>query len=299
MEQLNGETFTSIENLKGRKKYGLAVIKIAVFLILLITFSSLFSVIINYLSKAFPIFKNQLILDILVETGLLVGGGLAAFLVLKFWERLPFSNLGLSPKGRFVDMVWGTLTAVGLYAMGFGLLLLWGEVKINSVHFNGSYLLQMWVFMLLVAVTEEMIVRGFVLGHLLNVGINRFVALFLSSLLFSLMHFFNPNFSFLPFVNILLAGFLLGSTYIYTRNLWFPIALHLFWNWFQGPVLGFEVSGGDMGATWLTLKLPENNVINGGTFGFEGSLVCTVLMVVFTVLILGVQESKARKKRSL
>ncbi|MCI1681558.1 MAG: CPBP family intramembrane metalloprotease [Bacteroides sp.] len=286
MEQLNSKIFASTA-------------KIGTFLVLLILFFSFFSVILNYLSKAFPVLEDQILIQTLAEVGLLASGGLAAFLILKFWDHLPFSNLGLSPNGRVVDMMWGTLTAAGLYAVGFGLLLMWGEVKITGAHFNGSYLIQMWIFMLVVAVTEELIVRGFVLGHLLNAGVNRFVALFLSSLLFSLMHFFNPNFSFLPFVNIVLAGLLLGSTYIYTRNLWFPIALHLFWNWLQGPVLGFEVSGGDMGATWLTLKLPENNLINGGTFGFEGSLVCTVLMIALTILILGMQERKLRKKQSL
>ena len=35
----------------------------------------------------------------------------------------------------------------------------------------------------------------------------------------------------------------------------------------------------------LTLHLPEDNVLNGGAFGFEGSLICTVLMIVLTILI--------------
>ena len=143
-----------------------------------------------------------------------------------------------------------------------------------------------WVLMLMVAVSEEVAFRGFVLGRLLSAGVNRFVALFLSSALFSLMHFLNPDFSLMAFLNILLAGVLMGSTYIYTRNLWFPIALHLFWNWFQGPILGLEVSGEQYGNTLLNLNLPEENLINGGAFGFEGSILCTALISIAIVLTL-------------
>lgn len=108
------------------------------------------------------------------------------------------------------------------------------------------------------------------------------------------MHVFNPNFSLIAFLNILLAGILIGSTYIYTRNLWFPIALHLFWNWLQGPILGFEVSGGQLGGTLLSLELPEENIINGGAFGFEGSVLCTALIIIAIAIIL-----KSASKRSV
>ena len=82
--------------------------------------------------------------------------------------------------------------------------------------------------------------------------------------------------------------YLIGAlaSYIYTRNLCFPIALHWFWNWIQGPVLGYEVSGNKFCNGLLALRLPEANLINGGAFGFEGSILCTVLMVVGTGLIL-------------
>ena len=99
----------------------------------------------------------------------------------------------------------------------------------------------------------------------------------------------------LSFINILLAGVLLGSSYIYTRNLCFPIALHWFWNWIQGPVLGYEVSGNKFGESMLTLHLPEANLMNGGAFGFEGSMLCTVLMILGTGVILKMFRIKDRK----
>ncbi len=225
---------------------------------------------------------------------MLVGYLSAAVLVLR-WRNLPLSLLGMSLRGRGKDLLAGLGVAVLLYAVGFGTSLLMGTVEIASVEWVPRDLLGTLLFFLLVAVTEEVMLRGFVLGRMLSAGMNRFVALFLSSALFSAMHLFNPNFALLPFVNILLAGCLLGASFLYTRNLCFPVVLHWFWNWLQGPVLGYEVSGMDSGETLLALRLTGSDLLTGGSFGFEGSLLCTVLLVVGTLAIIGYYERRGRK----
>lgn len=226
---------------------------------------------------------------------MLVGYLSAAVLVLR-WRNLPLSLLGMSLKGRGKDLLAGLGVAMLLYAVGFGTSLLMGTVEIASVQWVPRDLLGTLLFFLLVAVTEEVMLRGFVLGRMLSAGMNRFVALFLSSALFSAMHLFNPNFALLPFVNILLAGCLLGASFLYTRNLCFPVVLHWFWNWLQGPVLGYEVSGMDSGETLLTLRLTGSDLLTGGSFGFEGSLLCTVLLVVGTLAIVAYYERRGRKE---
>lgn len=226
---------------------------------------------------------------------MLVGYLSAAVLVLR-WRNLPLSLLGMSLRGRGKDLLAGLGVAVLLYAVGFGTSLLMETVEIASVQWVPRDLLGTLLFFLLVAVTEEVMLRGFVLGRMLSAGMNRFVALFLSSALFSAMHLFNPNFALLPFVNILLAGCLLGASFLYTRNLCFPVVLHWFWNWLQGPVLGYEVSGMDSGETLLTLRLTGSDLLTGGSFGFEGSLLCTVLLVVGTLAIVGYYERRGRKE---
>ena len=226
---------------------------------------------------------------------MLIGYLSAAVLVLR-WRNLPLSLLGMSLRGRGKDLLAGLGVAVLLYAVGFGTSLLMGTVEIASVEWVPRDLLGTLLFFLLVAVTEEVMLRGFVLGRMLSEGMNRFVALFLSSALFSAMHLFNPNFALLPFVNILLAGCLLGASFLYTRNLCFPVVLHWFWNWLQGPVLGYEVSGTDSGQSLLTLRLTGSDLLTGGDFGFEGSLLCTVLLVVGTLAIVGYYERRGRKE---
>lgn len=221
---------------------------------------------------------------IFVEGSMLLAVLTAAIILLRL-ERRPFSDLGLSLKGHASGLWYGLLMAILLYLLGFGISVVLGEIEVTGFQFKPLDLLGSWVFFLLVALFEEILMRGYILGRLLHTNMNKFLALFISSALFAFMHIFNPEIAFLPMLNLLLAGMLLGASYLYTRNLCFPISLHLFWNWIQGPILGYQVSGNNFTTSMLTLRMPEENVLNGGAFGFEGSLICTVLMIVFTILI--------------
>lgn len=276
----------TIGNESKAKRFGKVAIDIISFVtlaVIIITILGIpFSAVLQKLGKEGA---DKMFYFVLSETLMLIGIFLSAWIVWHF-RGVSLAGLGRSLAIRKKDLLSGISLAIVLYAVGFGVSLLAGAIEIAGVVFNPSSLLISFVFFLLVAITEEFALRGFVLERMLQGGVNKFWALFLSATLFSLVHIANPNFDFLSFINILLAGILLGSSYIYTRNLCFPIALHWFWNWIQGPVLGYEVSGNKFCDGLLTLHLPETNLINGGAFGFEGSILCTVLMVAGTAVIL-------------
>lgn len=276
----------TIGNESKAKRFGKVAIDIISFVtlaVIIITILGIpFSSVLQKLGKEGA---DKMFYFVLSETLMLIGIFLSAWIVWHF-RGVSLTGLGRSLAIRKKDLLSGISLAIVLYAVGFGVSLLAGAIEIAGIVFNPSSLLISFVFFLLVAITEEFALRGFVLERMLQGGVNKFWALFLSATLFSLVHIANPNFDFLSFINILLAGILLGSSYIYTRNLCFPIALHWFWNWIQGPVLGYEVSGNKFCDGLLTLYLPEANLINGGAFGFEGSILCTVLMVAGTAVIL-------------
>lgn len=276
----------TIGNEPKAKRFGKVAIDIISFVtlaVIIITILGIpFSSVLQKLGKEGA---DKMFYFVLSETLMLIGIFLSAWIVWHF-RGVSLAGLERSLAIRKKDLLSGISLAIVLYAVGFGVSLLAGAIEIAGVVFNPSSLLISFVFFLLVAITEEFALRGFVLERMLQGGVNKFWALFLSATLFSLVHIANPNFDFLSFINILLAGILLGSSYIYTRNLCFPIALHWFWNWIQGPVLGYEVSGNKFCDGLLTLHLPEANLINGGAFGFEGSILCTVLMVAGTAVIL-------------
>jgi membrane protease YdiL (CAAX protease family) len=84
--------------------------------------------------------------------------------------------------------------------------------------------------------------RGYWLQNL-EEGMKLPRAFILSSLFFSLSHFANPGFSGMAFLGLFVGGFDVAYGYIRTRQLWLPIGLHLGWNFFEGTVFGFQVSG--------------------------------------------------------
>ena len=118
--------------------------------------------------------------------------------ILLYFERRPFSDLGLTLKGHVRGLWYGLLVAMLLYLIGFGLSLAIGEVEVTGFQFDPLNLLGTFVFCLLVALTEEIMMRGYILGRLLHTRMNKFLALFVSALLFALLHIFNPNVAFLP-----------------------------------------------------------------------------------------------------
>lgn len=209
----------NIENDFPIKRFGKVAIDIIAFAalaVILVTIMSIpFSVLFLKTDKENP---DSMFVFMLSETLMLIGVFLSAWIVWHF-RGLSLAGLGRSLAMRRKDLLSGALLAIVLYAVGFGISLLAGAVEITGVTFNPSSLLISFVFFLLVAVTEELALRGFVLERMLQGGINKFWALFFSSVLFSLIHIGNPNFNFLSFINILLAGVLLGSSYIYPQPL--------------------------------------------------------------------------------
>jgi membrane protease YdiL (CAAX protease family) len=93
------------------------------------------------------------------------------------------------------------------------------------------------------------------------------------------VHLGNLHIDVIAVVNLLAGGFLLGINYIYTRNLWFSILFHFSWNFCQGSVLGYEVSGLGF-QSLLQMEKNGNTLLTGGQFGFEGSVIATILLVI-------------------
>lgn len=229
-----------------------------------------------------------------IVVSLLISVYSCAWIFLRHVNRLPFSDLGMSIKGRWKDCLAGVLFPVLLYAVGFGISLALNAFDIVDVQFDASAFFMTILFYFMVSASEEIMVRGYIQGMLMT-KINKFMALIIASVLFSVLHGFNPGIGFLPLLNLFIAGLLLGASYMYTRNLWFPIFLHTIWNWVQGSVLGYKVSGTAHFPSVLQLHWTEDNLINGGQFGFEGSVVCTILSLAGTVLIIFWYERDKKK----
>jgi uncharacterized protein len=198
----------------------------------------------------------------------LFGTFFVLWLFMKFVDKEHFTKLGFQTKNRLKEFIIGILIGLIIMSLGYFILIGLKEIFFIRIHFNYKELLISILLYTIVALVEETLFRGYILKNLMN-SFNKYIALVISSILFSLMHGFNPNIDLFSLFNLFLAGIVLGLSYIHTKNLWFPIAMHLSWNLFQ-TLLGFNVSGQD---TYSMIEFGKNegNLINGGAFGFEGS----------------------------
>lgn len=142
--------------------------------------------------------------------------------------------------------------------------------------------------------SEEILVRGWFMS---SVGMKHNIplAVFSSSLLFTIIHLGNSNLSVLSLTNLFIFGVFAALYSILDESIWGICGLHTTWNWFQGNVVGFEVSGANpAGGKLLDFTNTGADVLTGGSFGLEGGLTVTVVLIIGILTILYI--SKARKK---
>lgn len=176
-----------------------------------------------------------------------------------------------------VEVAAGWLTVTGSFAVSTGSSFVWSTVGL-LVMFIG------------VGVQEELFSRGY---HLKNIaeGFSPLgrraavaIALLISSGVFGALHLANPNATTIGAINIMFGGVFLATGVLLTGELAIAIGAHITWNFFQGVVFGFPVSGMDVGTTFLVTQDKGDALITGGAFGPEAGLVGIAAMVLGIVL---------------
>ncbi len=226
----------------------------------------------------------------LILTGFsLLGSFAALWVATKFIDRKPLMSIGLSVKDKANEMLIGL--GFALVFIGGLFLVLWliGAINITGyVGFKpGVFIVSIMLFM--AAFDEELIFRGYILNNMMDSTSNRWIALAGSSLLFALLHSGNTNVwsTWVPMTELFAAGFILGISYTFTKNLWFPTFFHFGWNFFQG-LFGFEISGFNVDSWKIISHENTGNVpdiVSGGAFGIEGSVITLSCTIICTYLI--------------
>ena len=199
-------------------------------------------------------------------------------------NREPLMNIGLSVENRGKEMLVGLGGA--LLFIGGIFLILWtlGAITVTGLVGFKAEVFMVSMMLFVAAFNEEIVFRGYLLKNMMDETDNRWIALAGSSVFFALLHSGNPSVwsTWVPMTELFAAGFILGISYTFTKNLWLPTFFHFGWNFFQG-LFGFEISG--MGVdSWKVLSHENTgnvpDVISGGAFGIEGSVIslcCTIL----------------------
>ena len=220
--------------------------------------------------------------DVILSFSSLVSTLIVVYTCVKYLEGDPFSKIDLSLKNRIKDIGLGIVVGLLIIGIGFLTLLLLNQITFEKIEFSAEKLILSIILFIMVALGEEIAFRGFILRNLLKSYSSK-KALLISAMIFAVFHSFNPNMSGIAYINLFLSGIFLGLPYLLTKNLWFSIALHFSWNFFQA-IFGFNVSGQNSFSV-INIGIAQNNIFNGGEFGFEGSIFCIVALLIVIPLI--------------
>jgi len=231
---------------------------------------------------------------LIVQFFQLMGSLLVFWIFMKYIDKEPFIKLGFHTQNRLKEFIAGILIGLVTMSMGYFILIYLEEIFFIKMNFEFKELLFSILIFTIISLAEEILIRGYVLKNLMN-SFNKYIALVISSILFSLMHLPNPHINFFSLFDLFLAGIVLGLSYIYTKNLWFPIAMHLSWNLFQA-LFGFNVSGQEIYSI-IEFGMIEKNSWNGGDFGLEGSYL-SIIAELIIIIGIGLYYHRNNKKVS-
>ncbi len=248
---------------------------------------------------------TQLVGTVAQDKGVLSASSIWGALVMVVGAVLAVGISQRMARGRFIlelglryykalplDVLMGFVLGPLLFAVVFLLEQVTGWL-VGSIgpNYNWGELLLWAGVCLCVAVGEELIVRGYIL-QTLNMAFGGSTAVVVSSVFWGLTHLLNPNSSPLAAVNIAFAGLIFAYAYIITNNLWLPIAFHFSWNFAEGAIFGYPVSGYLMPAPVIQSLVEGPDAATGGRFGPEGGIMGILAIFLGGLLLYGWSKTR-------
>lgn len=196
--------------------------------------------------------------------------------------KLAVRHLGEAPHD---DLPWhraprelalGTLLAFGLFSAIVAIAAALGSYRIVGWGGGEDFVMILFVAGFAAGFVEELMFRGILFRWIEQFG-GSWLALAVTSGLFGFAHIDNDNATWFSSLAIAVeAGIMLGGAYMVTRSLWFAIGIHFGWNVTQGFIWDVPVSGNDVDGM-VEAQLVGNELVSGGAFGLEASVIAMVL----------------------
>jgi membrane protease YdiL (CAAX protease family) len=225
------------------------------------------------------------------ELGEVVTVTLSVFIARRLLDNRSFVSLGLRLDRRALSDV---LAGIGIAFAVMGLIFV-AEFSLGWLTLSGyawpgetptqiaGGVLIFGAIFVVVGWNEELMSRGYHLQTIAS-GLTLLWGLLVSSAIFGALHLGNPHATWVSAVGIFCAGIFLGYAYLRTLRLWLSIGLHIGWNFFEGVVFGFPVSG----LTFYRLvhtSISGPEIWTGGAFGPEAGLIVLPAIAVGMVLV--------------
>ena len=220
---------------------------------------------------------------------------LSIFLMTKI-SKLKIEQLGFTKDSIVFSYLkgalFGTLQIFTVFFIIFGL-------KAIDVYYVGNIsillLIKIFIIFIFQALLEEILFRGYLMPFFSKVIGIKFTIILLS-FLFTCIHLFNPNLDVIGLANVFLAGVTFSLIYYYTGNLWLVGAMHTLWNFILGFIVGSQISGIiTYNSVFFSIPVENKDLISGGVFGFEASIVTTIVELTISLFVIYLIKKEKNK----
>lgn len=209
----------------------------------------------------------------------------------KLIEKRSIKSMGFNTK--FMGYIKGILVGIVLLFLSIGILILTKNITFNGILKNINYpiILAFLGAFIVQGAMEETLCRGFLMTSL-SKKVSIPVAILISSLAFAVPHFsslFAGDFiySFAGIINLLLVSTIFSLLIINEKNIWIACGMHSFWNFCLFNICGLNLSGSSKRPTAiLDISINSKNILNGGEYGIEASVITTAVLVICTVFLI-------------
>ena len=243
-------------------------------------------------------FNNKDLLSLLITLFSFAFISLLVFFRVKVIEKRSFSSIGFNKNNWLKKYSLGFLIGLAMMSIIVLILFPFGYITVEKnpiqpvgISAIASVLVILFVWIIQGA-TEEIVTRGWLL-NVLSTKYNIGVGLLISSTLFGLMHLTNPNVNYIAVINIILVGLFYGLYVIKTNDLWAVCGMHSAWNFAQGNIFGFKVSGLDVSVgSLIDLNLVGSDFVTGGIFGPEAGITATFILLASIGILLFIDKKR-------
>lgn len=226
---------------------------------------------------------------------LLMYYGFAVFLLVTIWyckcvEKRTVSSVGFNKK--ISDYLIGGIVAVVLLAVIMGVCSALGGISYVGVgkEINLVYFIGLLAGLVVQSAAEEALSRGFLMNSLAK-KIPVPFAILVSATAFAYPHFSSlmeapTQYCIVGIINLYLISIIFSMMMLCRTNIWVACGLHGVWNFLLYGIFGLTLSGSETtGQGVLNFKVESANLINGGEYGIEASIITTVILGIAAALL--------------
>jgi transporter len=211
---------------------------------------------------------------------------LSIFLMTKI-SKLKTEQLGFSKDDMPIPYLKGALLGILQISIVFFIIFALKAIDVYYVgNINILLLIKVFIIFIFQGLLEEVLFRGYLMPFFSKVIGIKFTIILLS-FLFTCIHLINPNLDIIGLANVFLAGVTFSLIYYYTGNLWIVGAMHTLWNFILGFIVGSQISGIiTYHSIFFSIPVENKDLISGGAFGFEASIVTTVVELAISLFVI-------------